>query len=98
MRCLIRAACRRVSGVIVVSEGLRSEFEGLVPRARIYALPNGTLAPERLQAKDWSGKLEVVFLGWISYRNGTIWLGLVLHCTVAFSMDILALYNKGLLF
>jgi hypothetical protein len=39
-----------------------------------------------------------VFLGWISYRNGTIWLGLVLHCTVAFSMDILALYNKGLLF
>ncbi|MBK8301970.1 MAG: CPBP family intramembrane metalloprotease [Chloracidobacterium sp.] len=39
-----------------------------------------------------------LFLGWISYKNGTIWLGLVLHCTVAFSMDILALYNKGLLF
>jgi uncharacterized protein len=39
-----------------------------------------------------------LFLGWMSYRNGTIWLGLVLHCTVAFSMDILALYNKGLLF
>lgn len=39
-----------------------------------------------------------VFLGWISYRNGTIWLGLVLHCTVAFSMDILALWNKGLIF
>jgi membrane protease YdiL (CAAX protease family) len=38
-----------------------------------------------------------VFLGWLSYRNGNIWLGLVLHCTVAFSMDILALYNKGLL-
>lgn len=39
-----------------------------------------------------------VFLGWISYRNGTIWLGLILHCTVAFSMDIFALNNKGLLF
>ncbi len=39
-----------------------------------------------------------IFLGWISYKYGTIWLGLVLHCTVAFSMDILALYNKGLLF
>ncbi len=39
-----------------------------------------------------------IFLGWISYKNGTIWLGLVLHCTVAFSMDILALYAKGLLF
>src|SRR4030095_11488971 len=39
-----------------------------------------------------------VFLGWLSYRNGNIWMGLLLHCTVAFSMDILALYNKGLLF
>ena len=39
-----------------------------------------------------------IFLGWISYKYGTIWLGLVLHCTVAFSMDILALYHKGLLF
>ena len=39
-----------------------------------------------------------VFLGWLSYRNGNIWMGLLLHCTVAFSMDIMALYNKGLLF
>lgn len=39
-----------------------------------------------------------LFLGWISYKNNTIWLGLVLHCTVAFSMDILALHHKGLLF
>lgn len=39
-----------------------------------------------------------LFLGWVSYKNGTIWLGLVLHCSVAFSMDILALHHKGLLF
>lgn len=39
-----------------------------------------------------------VFLGWLSYRNGNIWMGLLLHWTVALSMDILALYNKGLLF
>jgi uncharacterized protein len=39
-----------------------------------------------------------IFLGWMSYRNGSIWLGLALHCAVAFSMDILALNNKGLLF
>ncbi len=39
-----------------------------------------------------------IFLGWISYKNGSIWLGLILHCTVAFSMDILALHHKGLLF
>jgi membrane protease YdiL (CAAX protease family) len=39
-----------------------------------------------------------VFLGWLSFKNGNIWMGLVLHCTVALSMDVLALYNKGLLF
>ena len=38
-----------------------------------------------------------VFLGWLSFKNGNIWMGLVLHCTVALSMDVLALYNKGLL-
>lgn len=38
-----------------------------------------------------------VFLGWLSLRNGTIWIGLALHCGVAFLMDLLALYNKGLL-
>lgn len=39
-----------------------------------------------------------LFLGWLSLKNGNIWMGLVLHCIVAFSMDVLALYNKGLLF
>jgi uncharacterized protein len=38
-----------------------------------------------------------IFLGWLSYRNGSIWLGLALHCAVAFSMDIFALYAKGLI-
>jgi uncharacterized protein len=39
-----------------------------------------------------------IFLGWLSYKNNNIWLGLLLHCTVAFEMDILALHHKGLLF
>lgn len=39
-----------------------------------------------------------IFLGWLSYRNGSIWMGLALHCFVAFSMDVMALFNKGLLF
>ncbi len=39
-----------------------------------------------------------IFLGWLSYKNGNIWMGLILHCTVAFSMDTLALFHKGLLF
>ncbi|HEX8737528.1 MAG TPA: CPBP family intramembrane glutamic endopeptidase [Pyrinomonadaceae bacterium] len=39
-----------------------------------------------------------IFLGWLSYKNGSIWLGLLLHCTVAVTMDVLALHHKGLLF
>jgi hypothetical protein len=49
-------------------------------------------------AETFAAVFAGIFLGWISYKNGTIWLGLVLHCTVAFSMDILALWAKGLLF
>lgn len=49
-------------------------------------------------AETFAAILAGIFLGWLSYRNGSIWLGLLLHCTVAFSMDILALYNKGLVF
>lgn len=49
-------------------------------------------------AEAFAAILAGIFLGWISYRNGTIWLGLMLHLTVAFSMDIFALHNKGLIF
>lgn len=35
-----------------------------------------------------------IFLGWLSYTNNTIWLGLSLHCVVALTMDFLALYQK----
>jgi hypothetical protein len=49
-------------------------------------------------AEAFAAIVAGIFLGWISYRNGTIWLGLILHLTVAFSMDIFALNNKGLLF
>jgi uncharacterized protein len=49
-------------------------------------------------AETFSAIAAGIFLGWVSYKNSSIWLGLILHCTVAFSMDILALYNKGLFF
>ena len=39
-----------------------------------------------------------IFLGFLSYRNGNIWMGMALHCSVALSMDVMALFNKGLLF
>lgn len=53
---------------------------------------------QKPMAETFAAIMAGIFLGWLSLRNGTIWMGLVLHCTVAFSMDILALYNKGLLF
>lgn len=48
-------------------------------------------------AETFAAIMAGVFLGWLSYRNGNIWLGLLLHCTIAFSMDILALYHKEFL-
>jgi hypothetical protein len=72
------------------SLGLYSIFAMTVPYTMIHF--------QKPMPETFAAILAGTFLGWISYRNGTIWLGLALHCAVAFSMDILALYNKGLLF
>lgn len=72
------------------SLGLYSIFVMTVP----YCMIHFSKPPAETFAAIGAG----IFLGWLSYKNGSIWLGLMLHCTVAFSMDILALYNKGLLF
>ena len=69
--------------------GIYSIFVMMVPYCMIHW---GKPMPETFAA-IFAG----IFLGWLSYRNGNIWMGLVLHCTVAFSMDIMALFNKGLL-
>ena len=53
---------------------------------------------QKPMAEAFAAIFAGIFLGWLSLKNGNIWMGLVLHCCVAFSMDILALYNKGLLF
>ena len=42
--------------------------------------------------------LRQMWLGWLSYTNNNIWLGFFLHCSVALLMDVLALYQKKLLF
>ncbi len=70
------------------SLGLYSIFVMTVPYCMIHF--------GKPPAETFSAIAAGIILGWLSYRNGSIWLGLVLHCTVAFSMDILALYNKGL--
>jgi len=72
------------------SLGIYSIFVMMVPYCMIHW---GKPLPETFAA-IFAG----IFLGWLSYRNGNIWMGLVLHCTVAFSMDSMALFNKGLLF
>ena len=72
------------------SLGLYSIFVMTVP----YCMIHFSKPPAETLAAIAAG----IFLGWLSYKNGSIWLGLILHCTVAFSMDILALLNKGLLF
>jgi membrane protease YdiL (CAAX protease family) len=72
------------------SLGSYSIFAMMVPYCMIHW---GKPMPEAFAA-IFAG----IFLGFLSYRNGNIWMGLVLHCFVAFSMDVMALFNKGLLF
>lgn len=72
------------------SLGLYSIFVMTVPYCMIHF--------SKPPIETFSAIAAGVFLGWLSYRSGSIWLGLVLHCMVAFSMDIFALYAKGLLF
>lgn len=72
------------------SLGTYSIFVMMVPYCMIHW---GKPMPETFAA-IFAG----IFLGWLSYRNGNIWMGLVLHCSVALSMDAMALFNKGLLF
>ena len=72
------------------SLGLYSIFAMTVPYTMIHF--------QKPMAETFAAVLAGIFLGWVSYRNGSIWLGLALHCTVAFSMDVFALNHKGLLF
>lgn len=71
------------------SLGIYSIFVMAVPYCMIHF---GKPMPETFAAI-----IAGIFLGWLSYRNGNIWMGFVLHCFVALSMDVLALFNKGLL-
>ena len=72
------------------SLGIYSIFVMTVPYCMIHF---GKPMPETMSAIAAG-----ILLGWLSYRTGNIWMGLLLHCTVAFSMDLMALYNKGMLF
>lgn len=75
----------------------------LKPALRIYSIfvmmiPYCMIHFGKPPAETLAAIFAGIFLGWLSYKHGTIWLGLLLHCTVALTMDVLALYQKGLLF
>ncbi len=88
--------------------GLEFFFRGflvhsLKPSLGIYSIfvmtvPYTMIHFQKPMPETFAAIFAGIFLGWLSYRNGSIWLGLILHCVVAFSMDILALYQKGSLF
>lgn len=75
----------------------------LKPSLRIYSIfvmmiPYCMIHFGKPPAETLAAIFAGIFLGWLSYKHGTIWLGLLLHCTVALAMDVFALYQKGLLF
>lgn len=72
------------------SLGFYSIFVMTVPYCMIHY---GKPMPE-----SFAAIIAGVFLGWLSFTNNTIWLGLTLHCVVALTMDFLALYQKKQLF
>jgi hypothetical protein len=88
--------------------GLEFFFRGFVlhslkPQLGLYSIlvmtvPYTMIHFQKPMAETFAAIFAGIFLGWLSLKNGNIWLGLVLHCTVAFSMDILALWNSGLLY
>ncbi|HVF48011.1 MAG TPA: CPBP family intramembrane glutamic endopeptidase [Pyrinomonadaceae bacterium] len=78
-------------------------LHGLKPSLGLYSIfvmtvPYTMIHFQKPMPETIAAILAGIFLGWLSYRNGNIWMGLILHCFVAFSMDIFALFNKGLLF
>jgi membrane protease YdiL (CAAX protease family) len=49
-------------------------------------------------AECFGSILAGIALGTIALRTGSIWGGVLVHCTVAWSMDLLALLRTGKLF
>ncbi len=41
--------------------------------------------------------LAGIVLGTLSMKSNSIWMGIFIHCSVALTMDICALFNKGIL-
>lgn len=66
----ILGVLRRSAGVMVVSEKLKAEFEGLLPPEKIHVLSTSTLLTPQPPEKKQDGSLHVAYVGWISYVKG----------------------------
>ncbi len=76
---------------------------GLKPRFGVSAifvmvLPYCMIHFEKPVLESLAAIIAGVALGALSYRYRSIWLGIALHCSVALTMDLMALWRKGLLF
>jgi membrane protease YdiL (CAAX protease family) len=69
--------------------GILSVFVMMIPYCMIHF---GKPFPETIAAI-----LAGIFLGLVSLRTNSIWLGVLLHCSVAITMDWLALWQKGMI-
>lgn len=67
--------------------GIYSVFVMMIPYCMIHF---GKPLPECV-----SSIFAGVFLGLMSYKTGSVWLGAMLHVVVAVSMDFLSLWHKG---
>jgi glycosyltransferase involved in cell wall biosynthesis len=69
-RAYIRFTLRRLDSLAVMGPALRSLFRGLVPRARIAVVPNGTPEPQRdgVDRDPW----RVLFLSNLRRRKGVV--------------------------
>lgn len=75
---------------------------GLKPRLGVSAvfvmvLPYCMIHFEKPLLESLAAIVAGVALGALSYRYRSIWLGIALHCSVALTMDVMALWRKGLL-
>lgn len=63
----------------------------------IMVIPYCMIHFEKPIVESLAAILAGVTLGVLSYRYRSIWLGIALHCSVALTMDLMALWRKGLL-
>jgi membrane protease YdiL (CAAX protease family) len=76
--------------------GLKSRFG--VSAIFVMVLPYCMIHFEKPVLESLAAIIAGMALGALSYRYRSIWLGIALHCSVALTMDLMALWRKGLLF